>query len=285
MLFHRISSLFEWRASHQISYLYLSNIAQWLDCDSRCWEYHKVTVLARPAVSCSLCWHSERIQSSHNIRLFASLRSPAIWSYLLVSYYIGLSQTPTLQPSPSASWLWPPCRFALNLHAEGFTQNSTVVRAVPPAAVLYSLAGDDGLLTFHSCYRTGLGRLKSLFNCLWWPPPLTPRGKTRFRLHLHRAAVTHTDFGFNSCTWKPPDVRLEKEQVTCKILNMNEVDTLPILSLPCTILSGTFKSVFSDAQLENKGHASLIAKNSDTTQIQHLSVTLYLVLHFESQWH
>lgn len=89
MLFLCIS-LLGVKPTHQVSYLlFLSNIAQWLDCGSCCWEYHKVKVLARLAVSCSLCWHSERIQSSQNIRLFAYLHSPAIWSYLLVSYYIG----------------------------------------------------------------------------------------------------------------------------------------------------------------------------------------------------
>lgn len=74
---HRMKGI---KSTHKISYLFcLSNIAQWLNCGSCGWEYHKVKMLARAAVSCSLCWHSERIQSPKNIRLFASLCFPAIW--------------------------------------------------------------------------------------------------------------------------------------------------------------------------------------------------------------
>lgn len=96
MLFLCISLLCV-KPTHQVSYLlFLSNIAQWLDCSSCCWEYHKVKVLARPAVSCSLCWHSERIPEYQIVCLFA------FPCHLVISAGIILYWLSYLRPSHSS---------------------------------------------------------------------------------------------------------------------------------------------------------------------------------------
>lgn len=174
------------KPTHQIPYLFLfiQYIAQWRDCSSRCWEYHKVIVLARPAASCSLCWHSERIQSSLNIRLFASLRPPAICSYRLVSYYIGCLISDPHTPAVTFRFLALTsmqvctqftCR---GVRSELHSFQSFATHWCSWLIGRWWLIGDIQWL-FLSCYWTGAEGLKALFNYFWWPPG-TPEGEQTF---------------------------------------------------------------------------------------------------------
>lgn len=125
----------------------VENITRW-----KCWPIQQF-----PVHSADIQREFKAPRISDCLPLCVPLRFGHIcWYHIILAV---LSQALTLQPPPSASRFWPPRRFALYSHAEGFAQNSTVFRAAPPTGGLDLLAGGDWLLTLNYCFCAAIDQV------------------------------------------------------------------------------------------------------------------------------